>query len=99
MTTPIFTGATSSWTTTSKSSITGFDSSFSARSWISREPRLGQLAVDLELEPLALAYVGDAAEPEPRKGTVHGLALRVEDLRLRHDADDDAGHGLLQGGR
>jgi hypothetical protein len=24
---------------------------------------------------------------------VHGLALRVEDLGLEHDVDDDSGHG------
>ena len=67
------------------------------------EQRLGDLPhlgegglvglVDLELEPLALADVDDAVEAEPRQRPVHGLALGVEDLRLGHHIDDDAGHG------
>ena len=31
-------------------------------------------------------------EPHPGRDCT-GLALRVEDLRLRHDLDDDAAHG------
>jgi hypothetical protein len=63
------------------------------------QPRLGHLAVDLELEPLPLAYVGHTGEPETRKGPVDGLALGIEDLRLRHDRDDYAGHeGSLRRG-
>ena len=78
--------------------MTGLDSSVSAISCTSASAVVGQVAVDLELEPLALADVGDAVEPEPRQRAVHGLALRVEDLRLGHDIDDDAGHGALLGG-
>ena len=80
-------------TCTSKSSITGLDSSFSAISCELREPLLGDLAVHLELEALALADVADPLEAEPGQRTVHGLALRVEDLGLEHDVDDDTGHG------
>ena len=52
---------------------------------------------DLELEALALADVGDAAEAEAGQCTEHRLALRVEDLGLGHDVDDDSGHGALLG--
>jgi hypothetical protein len=32
---------------------------------------------------------------KPRRGRApHGLALRVEDLGLEHDVDDDTGHEL-----
>ena len=60
------------------------------------EPLVGELAVDLELEPLALADVGHAVEAEPGQRAEDGLALRVEDLGLGHDVDDDAGHGLAR---
>ena len=76
-----------------KSSITGLDSSFSAISCTSAQPLVGELAVDLELEALALADVADPGEAEPGQRAVHGLALRVEDLGLEHDVDDDTGHG------
>src|SRR4051812_49636263 len=58
-----------------------------------RQPLLGHVPVEVELEPLSLAYVADALEPQPGKGTVHCLALRVEDFGLEHDVDDDTGHG------
>src|SRR4051794_41804244 len=58
-----------------------------------RQPLLGHLTVEVELEPLSLSYVADALEPQPGKGTVHCLALRVEDFGLEHDVDDDTGHG------
>ncbi len=75
-------------TETVKSSITGLDSSVSAIWRTSLEHLVGQLAVDLELEPLALADVGDAGETEPGQGAEDGLALGVEDLGLGHDVDD-----------
>ncbi len=59
----------------------------------------GDLAVDLELEPLALAHVADAGEAEPRQRAEHRLALGVEDLRLGHHVDDDTGHGATPEGR
>src|SRR4051794_18931828 len=58
-----------------------------------RQPLLGHLTVEVELEPLSLSYVADALEPQPGKGTVHCLALWVEDFGLEHDVDDDTGHG------
>ena len=57
------------------------------------EQLVGDLAVDLELEPLALADVGHALEAQAGQGAEHGLALGVEDLWLGHDVDDDTGHG------
>ena len=57
------------------------------------EQVVGDLAVDLELEPLALTDVGHALEAQAGQGSEHGLALRVEDLWLGHDVDDDTGHG------
>ena len=91
MTTPTFTAASS--TRTVKSSITGLESSVSAILSHLGEHVVGDLAVDLELEALALADVGHAREAEPGQGAEHGLALRVEDLGLGHDVDDDSGHG------
>ena len=64
-----------------------------------RAARVVGLAVDLDLEPLALADVADAFEPEPREGTEDGLALGVEDLALGHHVDDVAGHGGAFRGR
>src|SRR3954447_16504441 len=58
-----------------------------------RQPLLGHVPVEVELEPLSLSYVADALEPQPGKGTMHCLALRVEDFGLEHDVDDDTGHG------
>ena len=57
------------------------------------EQVVGDLAVDLELEPLALADVGHPCEAQAGQGAEHRLALRVEDLWLGHDVDDDSGHG------
>jgi hypothetical protein len=38
-------------------------------------------------------------EPQTRQGAEDGLPLRVEDLGLGHDVDDDSGHEeLLVGG-
>jgi hypothetical protein len=48
---------------------------------------------DLQLEPLALTDLGDPGEPEPRQGAENGLPLRVENLGLGHDVDDNARHG------
>ena len=94
MTTPTFMGVTRSTSTwTAKSSMTGLDSSVSAIWWTSASSASAVVALDLELEPLALADVEDAVEPEARQRAVHGLALGVEDLRLGHHFDDDAGHG------
>ena len=82
--------------TRTTSSMTGFDSSVRAASRPARG-RVGHLALDLELEPLALAGAGELGEAEPGQGAGDGLALRVEDLGLRHDVDDDASHRGLQG--
>ena len=79
-------------TRTVKSSITGLASRVSARSriWASRSSVTWP--VDLELEALALTDIGDAVEAEPRQAPGDRLALRVEDLGLEHDVDDDACH-------
>ena len=91
---PAATSATEwSSTCTSKSSITGLESRVSAICATSASSVVGDLAVDLELEPLALADVGHALEAQAGQGSEHGLALRVEDLWLGHDVDDDTGHG------
>ena len=87
-------------TCTSKSSITGLESRVSAICADLGEHVVGDLTLDLELEPLALPDVGHAVEPQPGQGAEDGLALGVEDLGLGHDVDDDTGHGgLLGGGR
>ena len=49
--------------------------------------------VDVELEVLALAHVGDPGDAEPGQRARDGLALRVEDLRLGHHVHHDSGHG------
>src|SRR5690606_1220605 len=49
--------------------------------------------LDLELEPLALADRRELGEAEARQRPDDGLALRVQDLGLGHDLDDDASHG------
>ena len=91
---PAATSATEwSSTWTSKSSITGLESRVSAIWATSASSVVGDLAVDLELEPLALADVGHALEAQAGQGAEHGLALGVEDLWLGHDVDDDTGHG------
>ena len=89
----------SSSTRTVKFSITGLESSVSAICRDRVEHLVGDLALDLELEPLALAYVAHAGEAEPRQRPVDRLALRVEDLGLGHDVDDDTGHGCTPCGR
>jgi len=48
---------------------------------------------------LALAHVGDALDTETPHRAGHGLALRVEDLGLRQDVDDHAGHAPQVTGR
>src|SRR6266508_2317996 len=47
--------------------------------------RLRVALLDGELDVLADAHVGDAAEAERRQGTLNRLALWVEDLPLEHD--------------
>ena len=71
--------------------MTGLESRVSARRG-SGPAVLVDLALDLELEALALTDIGDAVEAEAGQ-RLHRLALRVEDLGLEHDVDDDAGHG------
>ena len=61
------------------------------------EDGLGELTLELQLEALALADVEDTVEAQARQGAEHGLALRVEDLGLGHDVDDDSGHERLLG--
>lgn len=46
----------------------------------------------LDLEPLALADGTHLAEAKPVAGTRDGLPLRVPDLRLQHDVDNNLGH-------
>ena len=51
----------------------------------------GRLA-ELDLEALALPYPGDLAETQPTAGACDGLTLRVVDLGLQHDVDNESGH-------
>ncbi|GAB3140723.1 hypothetical protein GCM10027258_22230 [Amycolatopsis stemonae] len=44
---------------------------------------------------LALADLLDPGEAETAGGAERGLSLRVEDFGLRHDVDNDSGHGRL----
>src|SRR5919197_3044641 len=49
--------------------------------------------VELDLETLSLPYARDPGEPQLGQLPGDGLALRIEDLRLEHDVDDDTRHG------
>jgi hypothetical protein len=63
-----------------------------------REGGIVDVTVELDLEVLALADRRDrhgVTEPEPTDRTDDRLTLRIEDFRLQHDVDDDAGHGAL----
>ena len=75
------------------SSITGFARSLSRdlRAW----SRFG-LAGEFDLDTLTDAHCGNAVDTEAGQGIRHRLALRVKDLRLEHDVDDDASHGYSQ---
>ena len=42
---------------------------------------------------LALAHIGNSIEPQAGQRALHSTPLWVENLRLQHDVDDDAGHG------
>ena len=53
------------------------------------------LAGELDLDPPTDADGGDVGDAEPRQRVGDRLALRIEDLRLEHDVDDDASHGAL----
>src|SRR6266542_2387015 len=53
---------------------------------------LGGAVGHLQLEVLALPDAGHPVETQPGQRTQDRLALRVEDLRLEHDVDDDARH-------
>ena len=57
------------------------------------QPGFGGVPVQLELEALPLPDLADTLEAEPGQGTLDRLALGIEDLGLRHDVDDDTGHG------
>ena len=57
------------------------------------EHLLGDLALHLELEALALADPGEALDLLVGERPDDRLALGVQDLRLGHDVDNDAGHG------
>ena len=52
-----------------------------------------RLAGELDLDAPADAYGGDVGDAEPRQRVRDRLALRIQDLRLEHDVDDDASHG------
>src|SRR5690606_15693389 len=61
---------------------------------LGRLVRVGStLAGELDLDPLADTYRGDAGDPEVRQRVGDRLALGVEDLGLEHDVNDDASHG------
>jgi hypothetical protein len=46
----------------------------------------------LDLEPLALPNTTNVTETEPLAGARDRLTLRVVNLRLEHDLNDDPGH-------
>ena len=48
--------------------------------------------VDLEFEVLALPNAADPGDAEPAERAQDRLTLRVEDLGLEHDVDNDTGH-------
>ena len=50
------------------------------------------LALDGELEALADADGGEVLDAQAREGAGDGLSLRVQQLGLGHDVDDDGGH-------
>jgi hypothetical protein len=54
---------------------------------------LGGRGVELDLHPAADADRRDAGHPQAGQRVGDRLALRVEDLRLEHDVNDDASHG------
>ena len=53
---------------------------------------LGHLAVDGQFEALALADSAESGEAQAGQRTHDGLPLRVENLGLGHDVDNDPGH-------
>ena len=53
---------------------------------------LRQRLSELDFEPLALADARHLAKPEAPAGADDGLALRIVDLRLQHDVDDESRH-------
>jgi hypothetical protein len=52
-----------------------------------------RLRLERELDVAPDPERGRSREPEVRQGVRDGLSLRVEDLRLEHDVDDDPVHG------
>ena len=82
----------STTSTLTTSSMTGLDSRVSAAVAGLGQDLLGHLAVDREFEPLALADSAERGEAQPGQCTDDGLALRVENLGLGHDVDNDPGH-------
>ena len=56
------------------------------------EPVVVELTLQLELEPLALAY-RHPGETQPVQRAGDRLALRIQDLRLRHHIDHHSRHG------
>ena len=72
--------------------MTGLDSSFSAdlvRAAASRSSVTSPSTSSSKRLPCRTSR--DPLEAEPGQRAVHGLALRVEDLGLEHDVDDDVG--------
>jgi hypothetical protein len=54
---------------------------------------VGYGAVEVQLDALADAHVGDFGMSVAVQGVVHGLAGWVEQVCLRHYFDDDFWHG------
>ena len=82
----------STTSTLTTSSITGLDSRVSAASRAWARIVLGHLAVDGQFETLALADRAKAGEAQAGECTHDGLPLRVQNLGLGHDVDNDPGH-------
>jgi hypothetical protein len=53
-----------------------------------------EITINLDHELLALTDVSDPRQAQAPEGSLNSSPLGVEDLRLEHDVDDDAGHGL-----
>src|SRR5262245_66340299 len=57
------------------------------------DPGVVDRLIDLKFEVLPLAHRGHAGVAEPGERAEDRLTLRVEDLRLQDDVDDDPRHG------
>ena len=59
---------------------------------LSQGSQAGHLAVDRQFETLALADRAEAGEAQPGESANNRLPLRVQNLGLGHDVNNDPGH-------